>query len=118
MGVSLIQYKGHEILYTDYSKCTNTKEALAVLYDLEDYFRKSKGNIRNLSNFTNTIPSMRFINEGKRLKVDVFDEKLLKGTAIGIIGLQELLLVEYNKISKNKMIHFDSKGNALEYLIS
>ncbi len=118
MSISLIQYKGKEILYTDYSKCKNSDEMLAILYELENYFKNSEGSILNLSNFSGAFANMKFMAESKRLKIEVFEKKLLKGAAIGIGGLQKVLLKAYNKISKSKLIFFENKVDALEFLIS
>ena len=49
---------------------------------------------------------------------EVFNERTSKNAAIGVSGIKKILLQAYNLVVKDKLLPFNTKEEALEYLIS
>ena len=117
MSISLIQHKGKEIVYVDYSHCKTEKELLSVIYELKDFYKDKTGTYSSLSDFTGTFGTRNFIKEANRLGKEVFDARTDKSAALGITGIRKILLTAYNAVMKNKLVPFENKNDALEYLV-
>jgi hypothetical protein len=117
MGISWIDYKGRKILYVDYSSCKNQNETIAMLEDAARMFRSSNGKILSLDNYENGYASSEFMNRAKELSCD-FSPKRARGAALGVTGIKKLLLNAYNIFATDKIVPFDTRESALEYLVS
>jgi hypothetical protein len=53
----------------------------------------------------------------KKYGKELFDARTIKNTALGINGVKKILLSAYNITVKNKLIPFDTKEEALEFLV-
>jgi hypothetical protein len=119
MRLKYIQYKGKRILCVDYSNMTGdqTKEAIALLDEEAKEMRTwtQKGLV--LSDFRNSKANAEFISYGKKLGKEVFAEKVKKSAAIGITGVQSILLQAYNAFTKDKIVPFATEEEAKEWLI-
>ena len=116
MPVKYIQYKGKTILYCDFRNMTGD-QGIAVL-DEEAKAMKTwtqKGLV--LSDFHNSKGSQEFMAHAKKLGKEVFAEKTHKSAAIGLAGVQSILLQAYNAFSKDKLVPFASEEEAKEWLI-
>lgn len=114
-----IQYKGKSILYLDLSNMTGaqTKEAIALLDEEAKEMRTwtQKGLI--LTDFRNSKANSEFIAHGKKLTKEVFSTIPHKSAAIGITGVQNILLQAYNTLAKNKIVPFNTEEEAKGWLI-
>lgn len=116
MPVKYIQYKGKSILYCDFRNMTGD-EGIQVLDDEAKAMATwtQKGLV--LSDFSNAKGSSGFMAHAKKLGKEVFAAKTLKAAAIGITGIQMVLLQAYNAFSADKLVPFGSEEEAKEWLI-
>jgi hypothetical protein len=116
MPVKYIQYKGKTILYCDFRNLTGD-EGIPTLDDeakaMETWTQKGLV----LSDFHNSKGSSGFMAHAKKLGKEVFAPKTNKAAAIGLSGLQMVLLQAYNAFSKDKLVPFNSEEEAKEWLI-
>jgi hypothetical protein len=116
MPVSYIQYKGKKILYVDYRNMTG-EQGIATLNEeakeMENWTQKGLV----LNDFRNAKASAEFMAHAKKLGKEVFVFKVQKTAAIGITGVQSILLQAYNAFSKDKLVPFATEEEAKEWLI-
>jgi cytochrome oxidase Cu insertion factor (SCO1/SenC/PrrC family) len=117
MPFSYIEHKGEKILFIDYSKCKTIDEMLKLLNDVRREYEKSNESFLVLNDFTGANPSNDFVEQAKKYK-ELFDDKTAKTAVIGIVGLKRLLLNGYNVFVTKKQVPFDTKEEALDYLVS
>jgi len=116
MPVKYIQYKGKTILYCDFRNLT-AEEGIATL-DAEAREMKTwkeKGLI--LCDYHNSKGTSEFMSHAKKLGKEVFAPMTLKAAAIGVTGIQSVLLQAYNAFSKDKLVPFATEEEAKEWLI-
>jgi len=118
MSLNVITYKGKKVLCIDYQKAGTEEEMIAILHQAADHMKNSQSKILVISDLTGKFGSVRFMNESKRLKEEVFDAKTEKGVIFGLSPIQEILLKGYNLVSGRKLIARRTRSEALEYLIS
>jgi len=116
MPVRYIQYKGKTILYVDYSNTTGDK-AITTLHEEEKEVRSWKEPGLVLNDFRNSKATSEFMTEAKKLGKEIFSAMEKKTAAIGITGIQSVLLQAYNTFSKDKMVPFATEEEAKEWLI-
>lgn len=117
MSVSYIDYKGKKILFADYTKCKDIQEMLIVLEETKKEYEKSSQMILILDDFRGNSGSSEFMQRAKQLGKEIFDKKTTKAAALGVTGIKKILLNAYNTLVKNKLVPFDTKEEALEYLV-
>jgi hypothetical protein len=117
MALSYILHKGKKIMYIDYSKCKNLDEMLAVLDSAKKEYEKTTESYLTINDFSNTFGSKDFMNKAKELGPVIFDKRTIKSAIIGVTGIKRILLQAYNTVVKNKQVPFDTKDEALEYLV-
>ncbi len=117
MSISYINHKEKKILYIDYTQCKSSEELILVLHKVRDEYKNSNEMFLSVSDFTGTFGSKEYMDEAKKIGKEVFDDKTLKSALLGITGIKKILLNAYNLIVKNKLVPFDNKEDALEYLV-
>tara|TARA_Y100001949_G_C15783468_1_gene241691 strand:+ start:57 stop:416 length:360 start_codon:yes stop_codon:yes gene_type:complete len=118
MPVSTINYKNKRIVFIDYTDCKTKEEMIATLREAAELFKASPEKVLSLSDFTDAFGSKEFMDESKRLSVEVLRAKTEKAALLGITGIKKVLLKGFNAFSTNKLVPFDTKEEALEYLVS
>ena len=58
------------------------------------------------------------MKKANELGKEIFDSRTEKSAALGITGIRKILLQAYNSIMKNKLVPFDDKNEALDYLVN
>ena len=116
MPVKYIQYKGKTILYVDFRNLTGD-ECMAVLDDEAKAMQTWTKPGLILSDFHNSKGSTEFISHAKKLGKEVFTAMEKKTAAIGITGIQNILLQAYNTFAKDKIVTFATEEEAKEWLI-
>lgn len=116
MPVSYIQYKGKTIFYVDFRNMTGD-QAIATLDEEAKEMRTwtKKGII--LNDFRNAKATSGFMSHAKKLGKEIFAQMTHKAAAIGITGIQSVLLQAYNTFTDAKLVPFDSEEEAKEWLI-
>jgi len=117
MPFSYIEHKGKKILFVDYTKCKSIDEMIKLLEDVRREYEKASDKFLALNDFTGSYGSNDFLNRASKYK-DLFDSKTIKTAVLGITGIKKILLNGYNAFVKNKQIPFNTKEEALEYLVS
>lgn len=117
MAISFMYYKGKKILYCDYSHCKTAQESISFLEEVKSFYLSLNEKVLCLNNFTGVPSSNEFMDISKKYAKEFFDSKNMKEACIGLSGLQKIMLAGYNLVVKQKMYNFDSKDEALEYLI-
>lgn len=116
MSLSFINHKGRKILYIDYSQCKTPQETIDVLNQVRDLYLSTTESYYTLNNFTNAPSNNEFMDHANKYGKEIFDARTIKNTAIGFNPIKKIMLSAYNLIVKNKLIAFDTKEEALEYL--
>ncbi len=116
MSLSFITHKGKRIMFIDYTSCKNIEEMIKVLEQVIMEYEKPGGQYLTLNDFTGTYGSTEFMNAASKHK-ELFDSKTIKTAVLGITGIKKILLNGYNAFVKKKQMPFDTKEEALEYLV-
>jgi hypothetical protein len=116
MPIKYIQYKGRKILYVDFSNMTGD-QAIATLDEEAKEMQNwtEKGIV--LNDFRNSKGSSEFMAHAKKLGKEVFSRTIYKSAAIGLTGIQMVLLQAYNTFAKDKLTPFKTEEEAKEWLI-
>ena len=117
MPYSFINYKGKKILFVDYTACKSIDEMIKLLDDIRLLYEKSNEMFLALNDFTGTYGSNEFMSKANKHK-ELFDRKTNKTAVLGITGIKRILLNGYNVFVKKKQVPFETKEEALEYLIN
>lgn len=118
MAASLIEYKAKNILYIDYSGTKNQDEMIEVLHQAVEIFKKVEGRLRTLTDMTDAFMGLEYIKELKRVTPLYFEPKAHKAAIIGVNDLKSILIKGYNSGNTGDIISFNSKNEALEFLVS
>ena len=113
-----VPFEGKSIFFVDYSQCADKWQMIQLLEDSAAYYRQSPVRLLSLSDFSDVRGSSEFMNVAKRLNKEVIDDKTEKGAVLGVNGLKKVLLQGYNLIAKNKLVPFETKEEAMRYLVS
>lgn len=116
-NIELIKHKGKIVIFCDYTHCKNNEESIKMLHTCSAYFQEISEPLLVISDITNVLGSKEFMNEAKKLKHEVFDKRIKKGALLGVTGMKKVLLKSYNIFSKHKREAFDTKEEALDYLV-
>ncbi|MBN1925640.1 MAG: hypothetical protein JW798_07390 [Prolixibacteraceae bacterium] len=116
MGMSTIFHKGKKILLVDYSGCKTIAETIVLLNEVRDFFLASDENLVTLNDFSQAPVSNEFMELAKKYSKEVFDVKTIKTASVGISGVKKILLAAFNMVAKYKIMNFDNREEALEYL--
>ncbi len=117
MGHSFIEYKGKKILYVDYTQCKTAQDTIDVIEGVRQEYLSTSENYLSLNNFTDVPVNNEYMDVVKKYGKEIFDARTTKNAAIGITGIKKILLSAYNIVVKNKLLAFDTKEEALEYLV-
>lgn len=116
MGYEWIEYKGKKILYVDYSICKTKEEMLALLEEMAVVFDQSGGNVLSMTNFEGNYGSKEFMDRARELS-GIFRRNRKKSAVLGVHGAKKVLLQAYTLLTRDNMVAFESREQALEYLI-
>jgi hypothetical protein len=117
MAVSFIQHKGQKILLVDYTRCATVQDTIKVLEEVRKVYLNSTESFRSLNDFTNAPSNNEYMELVKKYGKELFDTRTIKNAGVGINGIKRILLSAYNLTVKNKLVPFDSREEALEYLV-
>jgi len=117
MSISYIYHKGKKIMLCDYSQCKTKEETIRVLDLARNEYLKSDEKFLVLNDFTGGVVSNEFMDRAKEYGKELFDARTPKTVSIGITGMKKVFISTYNLFVKNKLQFFDTKTEALEYLV-
>lgn len=117
--LSHIQYKEIDILFLSYLDCKSEQDTIEAINEAADEVRKAKepNSIYLLVDITGVAIRPEFLATAKRLNADVFDKKVKAYAIVGIdSAVRNVLLSVYNQVANHKLLPFETKEEALEYL--
>jgi hypothetical protein len=117
MSISFIQYKGKKILYADYSNCKTAQETVEILEQTRKLYLSTDEKYLSLNNFSNAPSNTEYVELAKKYGKELFDKRNIKEACFGLTGVKNILLWGYNLVVKDKIIAFETKEEALEYLV-
>jgi len=117
MGLSYIQHKGKKIMYLDYTHCKNSQEMIEVLNEVRREYERTTETFVAVADFRGNFGSSEFMKEANKLAKDHLDKRTLKTAVLGVLGIKRILLNAYNAIVNNKLVAFDTREEALDYLV-
>ena len=117
MSVSYIIHKGKKIMIVDYTRCKTAQETISVLEAVKDEYLKTDEMIISLNDFRDAYGSNEFMKRANQLGKELFDKRTLKTAAIGVTGIKKILVNAYNVFVKNKVTLFNTKEEALDWLV-
>jgi hypothetical protein len=94
MAVSIIEHKGRNILYSDFSNIKTIGEGMAMLEESDKRFQECGDNVRHLLNFENAVIFMSVFERSKVLGKKNM-EKCLKDAFVGVTNLRAIFLKGY-----------------------
>ena len=113
----IIQYKGHEIIYLDYSNLRDRDEIVQMIIDGSELIRsKPLNSVLSLVNMEN----MFFNNEIRNILSDNVKKNTPHVKMSSVYGLNGLISIMYNsflKLSGRNVKSFKTREEALEYLL-
>ncbi len=117
MPISWIEHKGKRILYVDYSRLSGA-DLITTLEAAYITVTEAPGKTLVLDDFTGAILDPGFMNRAKELGQPKGERKSGRTAAIGVGGLKPILLQGYNNTTGAGIMPFDSKEEALDWLVS
>ncbi len=117
MSISYVYHKGKKIMYVDYSHCKNVEEMLQVLDEVRKEYEKTTETFVAVADFRGNFGSTEFMEKAKKLGKDLLDARTTKTAVLGVTGIKKILLNAYNAFVKHKLVPFNTKEEAFEYLV-
>lgn len=116
MPVKYIHHKGKKILFVDFTNQLGD-QAIATLDEEAKEMQNWTENGLILNDFHGSKGSPAFMAHAKKLGKEVFVYKVYKSAAIGLTGLQMILLQAYNNFTKDKIVPFNTEEEAKDWLV-
>ncbi len=112
-------HNGKRILQVDYSNCKTSEDLLSVLHKAivqEKSFPDNQG--LTLADFSGSCAiSTQYMEEAKKLGVEIRNQKVAKTALLGITGIRKVLLGAYQMFTGDRNTRaFDNKKSALMWL--
>ena len=120
MPIDQTKYKGKKIITVSYEDFQSKDLMVESAKRLADYvLSQPEKHVLIFMDLTEALGSREFMAASKAARMRVYAEKTTKSAAIGVTGIKKVLLKGYNAISKSRgVVPFDTKEQALEYLVS
>jgi hypothetical protein len=117
MSVSYIFHKGKRVMFIDYSNCKTIEDTLKVLEMVKNEYLKTNEMLITLNDFNGGFGSKEFMKRATELGKELFNKRTHKTAAIGVTGMKKVLINSYNMFMTNKLHIFDTKEEALDFLV-
>jgi hypothetical protein len=110
-------HKGKKIMYVDYTHCKSPEEMIKVLYEVKAEYERTTEMFISVADFRGCYGSSEFLKEAQKVAREIIDQRTSKTAVLGVTGIKKVLLQSYNAFIKHKMVPFDTKEQAFEYLV-
>ncbi|UXX80811.1 hypothetical protein N7E81_06825 [Reichenbachiella carrageenanivorans] len=114
-GYKLINYKGKEILYVDYSGMLK-EDVLKTMDEATVFALEQNRPLLRLSNMTGVFAVTEVVEKAKE-SGKITNHLTIKRAAVGITGAKKVLFNAFNRFSGNDTRAFDSVDDAKEWLV-
>lgn len=119
MAVTWIEYKGQNVLFSDYRGCKTGAEMLKILYDEVEILNSQEEKVLVMAHYDNCNPNGEYFHALKKVGKEVLKNKTKKTATLGITGMKRLLHNTYITVTGDYNIRlFKKQEVALEWLIS
>ena len=116
MEIKWIVHKGKIILFVDYSGARDEEDMINLLRRHSEIEKGTPGLI-GLYDFTDTIASVKYMNEAKKIGKEMGTKKAAKIALLGINGVKEILFGAFVAFTGDKHLRtFKKTAEALEWL--
>lgn len=115
------EYKGKRIIYADYTGCKKSDDLIKVLHEVVKLESSVEGkSALTLADFRNSCAiSTEYMNEAKKLGVEIRNHKVAKTALMGITGIRKVLLSGYQMFTGDKSMKvIEDESMAKEWLIA
>lgn len=117
MKVQWVSHKGKKILFTDYEGTKTQEEMIVILNESIQIAKKTPGTILGLVNIRDSAVGPDYMKEAKE-QGKALAHKREKSAIIGVTGLKGMLLKGFNLFTGSTLKSFNTKEEALDYLVS
>jgi hypothetical protein len=117
MAVSYITHRNKQILFIEYHDCKTVEDTLMVLEQIKEEFYKTSGTWLTLHDFSRGFGNAEFMKKANKYAKEIFNTRPARNAAIGVTGMKKVLMQGYNLIVSDKIIPFDTKEDALNFLV-
>lgn len=114
-GFSMIEHKGKEILYVDYTGM-DKETILQTMDDATAFALNENRPLLRLSNMTGIFAVKEVLKKAQE-SGKATNHLTIKRAAVGITGAKKVLLNAYNRVSGNKALIFDTLEDAKDWLV-
>jgi hypothetical protein len=104
-------------MYVDYTHCKTVEEMIKVLEEVKREYERTTEIFVAVADFRGNFGSSEFMKRATQLGKELLDNRTKKTAVLGVTGIKKILLNGYNAFVKNKLVPFDTKEEAFEYLI-
>ncbi len=118
MRSNLEEYKGKKVFIARYDHLSSDGVKTEI-EEVKEYMATiSEGSARVLVDTTGTLISPEVLNQFKQISSQASQKISTKTAILGMSGPRKTFLDIVSKFSKNKTIAFDTKDEAMEWLVS
>lgn len=117
MSITTIQHQGKQIIFVDYTACITTEALITKLYQAEQFILNQPEKVLTVADVTGTSLNAAFMKEAKELAKRSMNDRVAKGALLGVTGLKKALLLGFNVVATIKWMPFDTKEEAMDYLV-
>ncbi len=112
-----IFYENRKIYFSDWTNISSVAQALAIMEETTNYIKQlNELNLLEIVDVTNSYATVETLMAIKKIAKEV--KKFSKKKAmLGITGAKKVLLNSVNNIANTQIRAFDSKEEALEWLV-
>lgn len=110
-------HKGKSIYILDFHTDTNIEKCLTNIRVLANELKGRTDFIRVLIDARGMQYNNYFISKAKGITNETFDALTGNVAIIGVTPLQQIILKGYNFVAKNKLVPFENKEEALNFLV-
>ena len=116
MPCSVLLHKGKEIILSDFSTCKNDMEMIALIDEIGKLYDRVTGTTLALLDLRGANLSIEFLRQAQTFGKSVASKRE-KSAILGVVGLKRFFLNTYNAFTNGDMKPFNTKEEALAYLI-
>ncbi len=116
-GCEWITYKGHDILFTDYTGLRDN-DIIKMMQTANRTIIEAHDNVLGLADFSGTYATDEIVQYLQSEDSKQAAKKLEKNAVVGVTGIKKMFLNLYNMVTGGGAKPFDDLTSAKEYLVS
>ena len=111
-----VDYKGKKVLFNDYTGLTTSDIVFLVMENKRRYDKDTKSDLLLLVDVTD-CPFDHTVISAMEDIAKAIKPRIKKSAVLGVTGLKAIVLKTINRVSDLKIVPFNSREEALEWLI-